>query len=145
MTSPVRVENRTSAAEAVKRATTYGTAEPVPFVRRSFPQPLRCCPNWPPEKSNWDRCEVQSPLRDSSGLFRSLSFGPTEVMPFPSQLTGRGRLAGSPQIWCSGSRYPKSRPISRSSVLPIRYGLPPLLFRCPQPVQQLRNRDCHPL
>ena len=32
MTSPVRVEKRTSAAKAVQRAATYGTAEPVPFV-----------------------------------------------------------------------------------------------------------------
>jgi hypothetical protein len=30
---PVRVEKRTSAAKAVRRAANYGTAEPVPFVR----------------------------------------------------------------------------------------------------------------
>jgi hypothetical protein len=37
------------------------TAEAVPFVRHSLPQPLRvsegfmCCPNWPTEKSSLDR------------------------------------------------------------------------------------------
>jgi hypothetical protein len=39
MTSPVKIEKRTSAAEAVKGAATYGTAEPVPFVRLSLPKP----------------------------------------------------------------------------------------------------------
>jgi hypothetical protein len=49
-------KSRTSAAKAVKRAAHYGTAEAVPFVRQSLPQPLRCCPNWPTEKFNLDRC-----------------------------------------------------------------------------------------
>src|SRR5258708_29208771 len=66
MTSPARVEKRTSAAKAVKRAANYGTAEPVPFVRQSLPQPLRCCPDWPTETSNLDRCESSAvPVRQA--------------------------------------------------------------------------------
>ena len=38
---PTSLEKRTSAAEAVKQACLYGTAEAVPFVRTSLPQPLR--------------------------------------------------------------------------------------------------------
>ncbi len=42
MSSPyVRLEKRTSAAKAVKRAPIYGTASAVPFVRQSLPQHLR--------------------------------------------------------------------------------------------------------
>ena len=36
MTSPVRVEKRTSATKAVKRSPFYGTAEAVPFVGQSL-------------------------------------------------------------------------------------------------------------
>src|ERR1700746_1169449 len=41
MDSPQCLQKRTSAAKAVMRAAFYGTAEAVPFVRRSLPQPLR--------------------------------------------------------------------------------------------------------
>ena len=38
------LEKRTSAAEAVKRQTIYGTAEAVPFVKSLFPIWLRPSP-----------------------------------------------------------------------------------------------------
>ena len=56
------VEKRTSAAKAVKCAGIYGTAKPVPFVDSLFPQPLRCCPNWPTENPILDRCEEAEAL-----------------------------------------------------------------------------------
>jgi hypothetical protein len=37
MTSPIRLEKRTSTAKAVKRVAIYGTAEAVPFVKSLFP------------------------------------------------------------------------------------------------------------
>ena len=78
MTSPVRVEKRTSAAKAVKRSPFYGTAEAVPFVGQSLPQSLRVSegfmgwPNWPTEKPNLDMCEVQPSLRDSISRLDSI-------------------------------------------------------------------------
>jgi hypothetical protein len=61
MASARPAEKRTSAAKAVKRAGFYGTAEPVPFVRRSLPQPPRRCPNGHPKNLIWTSLKISRP------------------------------------------------------------------------------------
>ena len=53
---PVGRRKQPSAAKAVKPADIYGTAEAVPFVRQSLPQPLRVSEVNQP-KSNWDKSD----------------------------------------------------------------------------------------
>ena len=93
MTSPVRVEKRTSAAKAVKRSPFYGTAEAVPFVGQSLPQPHRVSerfmgwPNWPTEKPNLDKCEFLPVTVPQIGSVMGI------IRPLPAILGSRRSLA----------------------------------------------------